>query len=116
MFWTFPQINSGGRFRPPAIFVIVEANSIYEANHRAEHEIGLYWDGAFKGRDCQCCGDRWNKLDEDSVGMENPHDNDGNVFFYGLPYDGKIRKMWAKEDKVPYAIIYYLDGTTASLD
>ena len=25
------------------------------------YEIGLYFDGVKAGRDCECCGDRWNK-------------------------------------------------------
>ncbi len=68
MFYTFRQNNSYGRFdydgkRGISVNVIVEANSIKEANEKAE-EIGLYFDGVEKEVDCECCGDRWDKLYE----------------------------------------------------
>lgn len=115
MFYTFSQNNSGGRFHPPAIFVIVEASSPYEANHRAEHEVGLYWDGVHAGRDCPCCGDRWDKLFDDDHGTESPTDENGNIFWYDEPYTGNFRKIMAKNDKVPFAMVYYLDGTTSAI-
>lgn len=60
MFFTFHQNNSGGHFHIDeksgiGTVVIVEADSVDEANSRAE-EIGLYFDGA---GDCECCGQRW---------------------------------------------------------
>ena len=41
-----------------AQYVVIEAINEYEANHRAE-KIGLYFDGVKKGKDCPCCGNRW---------------------------------------------------------
>ena len=59
-FYTFRQNNSFGRFdydagRGISVNVIVEADSVDDANSRAER-IGLYFDGA---GDCTCCGNRW---------------------------------------------------------
>jgi hypothetical protein len=64
-FYTFDQNNSGGGFDYDesagiSCVVIIEADSAYSANRRAE-EIGLYFDGADKGSDCPCCGDRWHE-------------------------------------------------------
>lgn len=63
MFFHFSQNNSGGSFdydEPAGIthHVVIEADSLEEANQRAE-AIGLYWDGVGAGKDCECCGDRW---------------------------------------------------------
>lgn len=63
-FYTFRQNNSGGSFdhEPEdgiGIVAFVEACDIVHAIARAER-IGLYFDGVQDGRDCGCCGDRWN--------------------------------------------------------
>jgi hypothetical protein len=67
MFYRFNQNNSGGEFKKinglSASNVFVQANSAEEANDRAE-EFGLYFYGCEDGRDCPCCGDRWNMADE----------------------------------------------------
>lgn len=60
MFFTYRQNNSGGSFildsnRGISVYVIVEAQSSDEADHKAEY-IGLYFDG---NGDCPCCGNRW---------------------------------------------------------
>lgn len=66
MFYEFQQNNSGGSFTISekdgiGQIVIIEAKDYREANERAE-EIGLYFDGCYKGLDCSCCGDRLKKL------------------------------------------------------
>lgn len=65
MFYEFRQNNSGGSFdiepdRGISVSVIVEADSVEDANYRAER-IGLYFNGCEDGRDCDCCGDRWHE-------------------------------------------------------
>lgn len=58
-FFTFNQNNSGGSFdQKMGHFVIIEAHDLREAVRRAK-DIGLYFDGVARGRDCGCCGDRW---------------------------------------------------------
>ena len=59
-FFTYSQNNSGGVWREPAQYVIIEADNEYEANEIAESE-GLYFNGVREGVDCECCGDRWCK-------------------------------------------------------
>ena len=63
MFYTYNQNNSGGSFdynpdKGISHYVIIEANSIDEANCIAEN-IGIYFNGVDDGSDCDCCGDRW---------------------------------------------------------
>lgn len=63
-FFEFRQNNSGGSFLEDirsgiSKTVIVEADNEDEATYLAER-IGLYFDGCDTGRDCSCCGDRWN--------------------------------------------------------
>jgi hypothetical protein len=38
--------------------IYIYASSKDEANRIAESK-GIYFDGVRKGRDCECCGDRW---------------------------------------------------------
>ena len=83
MFYTFRQNNTGGDFiideaTGISVQVIVEADSVSEANYRAER-IGVYFNGCSDGRDCTCCGDRWYDLSETyDKGDEVPT-------FYGTP-------------------------------
>lgn len=66
-FWDYRQNNSGGSFDVDEksgidVTVIIEADTVDQANERAEG-IGLYWDGVENNRDCDCCGDRWSRVD-----------------------------------------------------
>lgn len=61
-FYTFRQNNSGG-FDVGFKYVIVEAPTAREANEIAT-EYGVYFNGVSKGRDCDCCGDRWYTVSE----------------------------------------------------
>jgi hypothetical protein len=61
MFFTFSQNNSYGKFVYDdglAHHVVIEAMNWKDANIRAL-DYGLYFDGVSRGRDCDCCGDRW---------------------------------------------------------
>ena len=101
-FFTFNQNNSGGHFHESkhdgiCEHVIIEAHDAKEANARAE-EIGLYFDGCETGSDCECCGDRWFRVD----------DYDGNVepLIYGNP---------AGECNDSYAIHYFHNFDTFNI-
>ena len=62
MYYHFNQNNSGGSFvindTGLSDNVIIEAENANEANKIAEN-IGIYFNGCYKGFDCDCCGDRW---------------------------------------------------------
>jgi hypothetical protein len=61
----YRQNNSGGSFdiEPSsgiATRVWIEALDADDADRRAER-VGIYFDGCNDGRDCSCCGDRWDR-------------------------------------------------------
>ena len=65
MFYTYVQNNSGGRMDESdklARYVIIEAQSPRHADGIAE-DLGIYFNGVKDGRDCRCCGDRWDHAD-----------------------------------------------------
>lgn len=65
----FRQNNSGGSFDCDLILcqsVIIEAESAEEANAKAI-QLGIYFDGVDEGGDCECCGDRWYRANDDDV-------------------------------------------------
>lgn len=64
-FFYFSQNNSGGVFlelEGDFCDLIVEAADADEANAIAE-SVGVYFDGCYTGDDCECCGDRWYRVD-----------------------------------------------------
>lgn len=70
--YEFDQNNSGGYFvvdNEVCHTLYIEAESFDDAVEKAE-ELGCYWDGVDKGMDCPCCGDRWNKWNDDPVDIE----------------------------------------------
>ncbi len=70
----YSQNNSGGGFHvndQVGQYVLIEATSPYRADLRAE-EIGIYFDGVEDDRDCDCCGDRWDRQFENATGTETP--------------------------------------------
>jgi hypothetical protein len=110
MFYTFHQVNSGGRFRDPAIYVVIEASSAEEANELAIERAGLYFDGVRNGRDCGCCGDRWYRQEElFDEATELPTIYDELLDLENPPEDDWHAEV-AKRDKVPYAKVYYKNG------
>jgi hypothetical protein len=75
-FYRFDQNNSGGDFRIDdeegiGPLVWIEALNKDHANLRAE-ELGIYFNGCQKGRDCSCCGDRWTTQWDEEDGKERP--------------------------------------------
>ncbi len=59
-FFQFTQNNSGGFFVGDYKYLLIEADTIQQANSFAILN-GAYFDGVADGRDCDCCGDRWNR-------------------------------------------------------
>lgn len=98
MFYTFDQNNSGGTFYGDE-YVIVEAASAEEANNLAK-EYDIYFNGVEEDRDCECCGDRWDRV--------NDHDGTFEPLIYGQPV------QTALDNKSNYfgktAVVYYLNG------
>lgn len=78
MFYHFRQNNSGGYFDDMPAHVFIEAENAEQANEDAI-KLGIYFDGVRKGRDCECCGDRWYRTFE-RIGMETP-------MLFGEPID-----------------------------
>ena len=107
MFYTYHQNNSGGHMDVDleagiGDFVIVEADSVEEANTRAEN-IGLYWDGVLDGYDCECCGDRWDSKWGSEKGDEVPK-------IYSTPVSEY------KESFGGHAFVHYKTGRIAHYD
>lgn len=102
-FFEFAQNNSGGRFHqdPKAGIghsLIVEAIDHNHANAIAEN-IGIYFDGCAKDRDCECCGDRWSSCYGE--GDEVPS-------HYGEPLTELGEKNSQGEDR--YYYVHFLNG------
>lgn len=66
----FRQNNSGGSFLGPKN-VLVQAPSASTANALAQ-DYGVYFDGCEAGLDCECCGDRWDRVYSDSDCTDSP--------------------------------------------
>lgn len=61
----YDQNNPGGVFINTdslGKMVFIEAYNTDEANAKAE-SIGIYFDGVSEGKDCKCCGNRWERAD-----------------------------------------------------
>ena len=68
-YFLYKQNNTGGFFdidtdEGISEYVIIEAKNTSEANTKAE-EIGIYFNGVEKEKDCECCGDRWHDSPEE---------------------------------------------------
>lgn len=110
-FFTFNQNNTGGTFTRTegglSTYVIIEAADADEANARAE-ALGIYFNGVDEGRDCKCCGDRWDPAS--GQGAELPT-------VYGTPVvNGEIvaHIQWAK-DGSPEGYLHYRNGQVVPL-
>lgn len=62
-YYLFRQNNSGGYYSNVPTEIYIQAPSSEEANEIATKH-GIYFDGIENGFDCECCGDRWNRVDE----------------------------------------------------
>lgn len=105
MFYTYSQNNSGGRFRGPAMYVIVEADSPEQADDIAT-DNGLYFNGCSEDIDCPCCGDRWYTASE--------YDSLDTPEVYGTPVreyaKTSARRVWIDESCGVFALILYKGG------
>lgn len=106
-FFEFTQNNSGGfyTFADGAYsrFVVIEAPNAKTASALAVG-LGLYWDGVDKGRDCDCCGDRWFEPWDGKEGDEKPS-------HYGDPIHEMKTYTWrGRNDGQPEGFIHYLNG------
>lgn len=108
LYYTYRQNNSGGSFYvndKVSIYVIIQALSARDANHRAE-DIGIYFDGCNQGMDCPCCGDRWGDMYNEEDGTVEPE-------IYGSdPRNHETR--WVAEGEV-FCYIYHLNGTVTEI-
>ena len=96
--YLFDQNNSGGSFVVDDKLchrVFIEAKSFDDAVEKAE-ELGCYWNGVEDGRDCPCCGDRWNKWDDDPVDLEKYKIEGYTVSLYDNIYRD-VREEWEKK-------------------
>lgn len=104
MFYNFDQNDPFGNFDLDSVFamsMIVEADSADDANSRAM-AIGIYFDGVTKGKDCPCCGDRWNMVDQDDA-TPRPVWRDMNV--------KSMSKTPRFHDDYVACRVFYKDGT-----
>jgi hypothetical protein len=104
-FYDYRQNNSGGGFdidhdKGIGHYVIIEATDAADADRRAEN-IGVYFEGTYEGRDCECCGDRW--YNTNGEGTEEPS-------LYGDSLDSALKeiKSLLYEDK--YLFIHRIAG------
>lgn len=98
-FYEFPQSNAGGYWNKILGYVvIIEAETPEKANKKAE-EIGIYFDGVENGEDCECCGDRWYRVEDeyDEIEPENLNEEIEEIKHY--------QKKWKLT-----STIYYADG------
>ncbi|WP_425203735.1 DUF7296 family protein [Priestia megaterium] len=99
-FYNFSQCNSGGYFDDDENVceeVIIEANNHQHANEIAQ-KIGIYFNGCSTGKDCSCCGDRWDEVDED--------DGKNEPMIYKTPVY-KVKRQTFRDK----CYVYYLNGT-----
>jgi hypothetical protein len=106
-YYHYSQNNSGGDFvfdEDLTLNVVIEAESTEHADERAER-LGIYFDGVPKGRDCECCGDRWDRTFEHD-GRDFPH-------VYGESVaDGVANRQlidWTRGQH-PHTIVHHLCG------
>ena len=98
-FYEFHQNNTGGEWdKILGYTVIIEAETPEKANEKAE-EIGIYFDGVDNDIDCECCGDRWCRVEDeyDEVAPEKLKDEIEEIKHY--------QKKWELS-----STIYYADG------
>lgn len=68
-FYTYSQNNSKGFFKPPAHFMIIEADDFKEANEIVvNHDVYF----GYQDDDCRCCGERWSPQEYDEWAKNEP--------------------------------------------
>ena len=111
MFYAFRQNNSGGMFIGTKLHII-EANSAEEANTLASN-YDIYFDGCSSGKDCSCCGDRWERAYEKG-GTIKPQ-------YYKVIFEGTKEDIINsspenfEHDRLDYTVeVHYKSGSTIS--
>ena len=113
--YVFQQNNTFGTFDAGVGHtVLAEALTREEACARAQ-TVGVYFNGCATGRDCDCCGNRWEEPWDTPLPFERPLGTDtleeylprfsernlrvvyadGGQDFYSRGGDGTIRKLFA---------------------
>lgn len=96
--YMFSQNNSYGRYDindKVCEELYIEAESFDEAVQKAE-ELGCYWDGVKKGIDCSCCGDRWDKRNDDPIDIESFKNQGMEVWIVDGEYPDTVSE-WYRE-------------------
>lgn len=94
----FSQNNSGGSFiinDKVCHRLFIEAESFSDAVEKAE-DLGCYWNGVAEGRDCPCCGDRWDKWNDNPIDIEKYKTEGFTVSIYDGIYRNTINE-WEKK-------------------
>lgn len=107
MFYEFSQNNSGGSFDVTDTVchrVFIEADNFKDALAKAQ-DLGIYFNGCERGRDCDCCGDRWSDY-EDSVDL--PMEYGDKTFTTVEEYAQYLANHYGWT--TPDARIFYKDG------
>lgn len=107
-YFNFSQNITGGSFHFSesggiTVHVVVEAKDSESANATAMSK-GVYFDGVDSGKDCGCCGDRWDRAE--LGGWEQPS-------VYGRPLGRKDDSnrpsvFWANLDR--QIAVHHADG------
>jgi hypothetical protein len=109
-FYEFDQNNTGGSFEITEKLkhtVIIESDTAKEAN-KAAKKLGIYFDGCYKGKDCACCGDRWD-IATDKIELPCDWSNNGKQVTKTVEeYAQKNSNLMMKY----ITIIHYKDGST----
>lgn len=106
--YEFHQNNSGGimyRNENIADEVLIEASSAISAERKAR-KIGIYFDGVEKGIDCDCCGDRWKRIDCEADIVDIPVTGYASYWIASIEEYGKYLASQYHDD----VILYYSDG------
>lgn len=106
--FSYHQNNSGGDFIVDeddliAPYVIIQATDGEDANRRALMH-GLYFDGIEKGRDCECCGDRWYAVWRDDEGMGEP------TAYTHEPLEETVDGYWFAKPGDLVAVVVHVSG------
>ena|SRR6185369_3052482 len=105
-FFTIHQNNARGVFNGPAIYVIVEGVNVDDAWSRVEDKLD-------PEPYCGCCGDRWYKSWDDGTEVPSIYDTPIDLYVQEMKSQepGKRNKFDWSSEEVPFAVIYYMDGT-----
>ena len=98
--YTWRQNNSDGVFTLPALAILVEANSEYEAKEIAVSKWGIRFDDP---DDCSCCGYRW-KSNGFDVSDESLDEVAEEIQAYELSRPSWNRETWKGETLLWYTV------------